>query len=107
MIICSKHEGNGTYREFMFDDADAGEEIHVKTHLRHRADGEVLADDDWTDAGVIKRAGDTLEAAVLKPSRRGKNARTGLVKLDSRFSNEIAALQAIAVNYQPAQALKN
>jgi hypothetical protein len=105
MIICSKHEGNGTYREFKLDDAQSGDEVHVKTHLRHRADGDALSDDDWTDAGVIKRAGDTLEAAVL--ARRGKSAKVGLIKLDSRFTNEIAALQAIAVNYQPAKSLKN
>jgi hypothetical protein len=107
MIICSKHEGNGTYREFMLDDTEAGEEVHVKTHLRHRTDGEALSADDWTDAGVIKRAGDALEAAVLKPGRRGKTAKVGLIKLDNRFTNEIAALQAIAVSYQPPKTLKN
>jgi len=107
MIICSKHEGNGTYREFMLDDTEAADEVQVKTHLRHRTDGEALTGDDWTDAGVIKRAGDTLEAAVLKPGRRGKSAKVGLIKLDDRFSNEIAALQAIAVHYQPVRSLKN
>lgn len=95
MIICSKHEGNGTYREFMLDDAHLGDEVHVKTHLRHRVDGDTVATDDWMDAGIITRAPNGLKAAV-----RGR--RKGLVSLDKLFTNEIAALQAIAVHYVPA-----
>jgi hypothetical protein len=88
MIICSKHEGNGTTREFVIDDAEMGDKVSVKTHL-------VDGDDDWHDAGVITRAGDVLEVSVLKPSRR-------FVKLDKVFPNEVAALQAIAVSYEEA-----
>lgn len=107
MIICSKQEGNGTFREFMFDDTDQGDEVHVKTHLAHRQDGRIVATDDWIDAGMIKRAGAGLEAAVLKPVRRGKAAKPGFVKLQTLFTNEVAALQAIAVNFEPAAQLKN
>jgi hypothetical protein len=96
MIICSKHEGNGTYREFVLDDAELGDEVPVKTHLAHRTDDPTIADDDWTEAGIIVRAPDGLKAAV-----RGKFGKTGFTKLDELFSNEIAALQAIAVHYEP------
>jgi hypothetical protein len=94
MIICSKHEGNGTYREFMLDSTEQGEEVHVKTHLAHRGGNRVVAVDEWTDAGIIRRAPDGLKAAV-----RGK---PGFVDLEKLFTNEIAALQAIAVSYEPA-----
>jgi hypothetical protein len=93
MIICSKHEGNGTYREFMLDSSEDGDEVHVKTHLAHRGGDTVVAVDDWTDAGIIKRAPDGLKAAV--------RAKPGFVDLNKLFTNEIAALQAIAVNYEP------
>lgn len=89
MIICSKHEGNGTYREFVIDDTEMGDRVEVKTHL-------VKDDENWHEAGIITRAGDVLEASVLKPSRR-------FVKLDKVFPNEIAALQAIAVSYEAAK----
>src|SRR5262249_55223090 len=102
MIICSKHEGNGTYREFMLDDTDLAGEIQVKTHLRHRADGDQRGD-DWIEAGFIKRDPSGVIAAIFKPTRNGKAAK---IKLESTFTNEIAALQAIAVNYQ-APTLKN
>jgi hypothetical protein len=104
MIICSKQEGNGTYREFMLDDADGADEVPVKTHLAHRADGRVIAEDEWTDAGLITRAPGGLKAAVAKPASRGKR---GFVNLESVFTNEIAALQAIAVNFKAATRLKN
>jgi hypothetical protein len=103
MIICSKPEANGTFREFMFDDTHEGHEVRVKTHLAHRTDGHVVAEDGWTEAGVIIRAPEGLKAAVAKPARRGKPA---FVNLDELYSNEVAALQAIAVNYKAAQ-LKN
>jgi hypothetical protein len=103
MIICSKPEANGVFREFVLDDAEEGDKVHVKTHLAHRTDGRVVAEDDWTDAGVITRAPEGLKAAVVKPARRGKPA---FVSLDELYTNEIAALQAIAVNYKATQ-LKN
>ena len=100
MIICSKPEANGAFREFMLDDADAGDEVRVKTHLAHRTDGRIVAEDGWTDAGVITRAPEGLKAAVVKPARRGKPA---FVSLDELYTNEVAALQAIAVNYTATQ----
>ena len=103
MIICSKHEGNGTYREFMLDDAELGQEVRVKTHLAHRAEDRVIATDDWTEAGVITRAPDGLKAAVATPARQG----FALTKLDTLFSNEIAALQAIAQHYEPTAGSTN
>jgi len=106
MIICSKHEGNGTYREFVLDDAEMGDRVPVKTHLAHRAGEITVADDDWRDAGLITRARDGLEASVLKPTRRGARS-ADFVKLDRVFPNEIAALQAIAVHYEAAPALNN
>ena len=89
MIVCSKHEGNGTYREFVIDDAEMGDRVEVKTHL-------VEDDENWHEAGIITRTGNMLEVSVLKPSRR-------FVKLDKVFPNEIAALQAIAVSYEAAK----
>lgn len=106
MIICSKHEGNGTYREFVLDDAEMGDRAPVKTHLAHRAGEITVADEVWHDAGLITRAGDGLEASVLKPSRRGARG-SDLVKLDRVFPNEIAALQAIAVSYEAAPSRQN
>ncbi len=106
MIICSKHEGNGTYREFVLDDAEMGDRVPVKTHLAHRAGEITVSEEDWRDAGLITRARDGLEASVLKPTRRGARS-ADFVKLDRVFPNEIAALQAIAVNYEAAPALKN
>jgi hypothetical protein len=106
MIICSKHEGNGTYREFMLDDAELSDRVPVKTHLAHKAGEITVSDDDWRDAGLITRARDGLEALVLKPSRRGSRS-SDFVKLDRVFPNEIAALQAIAVHYEAAPPLKN
>ena len=97
MIICSKHEGNGTYREFVLDDAEQGDEVAVKTHIAHRSGEDAADDDGWTEAGVIVRAPDGLKAAV-----RARFGKPGFKKLDDVFSNEIAALQAIAVNYEPA-----
>ena len=99
MIICSKHEGNGTYREFVLDDRDLGDKIAVKTHIAHRT-GDITLADDWRDAGVITRSRQGLEAAVLHHGLRGK-----YVKLDRLFSNEIAALQAIALHYEAEPAL--
>jgi len=103
MIICSKPEANGAFREFMLDDTHDGREVHVKTHLAHRTDGRVVADGGWTEAGVITRAPEGLKAAVAKPAHRGKPA---FVSLDELYTNEVAALQAIAVNYTATQ-LKN
>ena len=103
MIICSKPEANGAFREFMLDDANEGREVHVKTHLAHRSDGHVVTEADWTDAGIIIRAPEGVKAAVVKPARRGKPS---FVNLDELYTNEIAALQAIAVNYTATQ-LKN
>lgn len=100
MIICSKHEGNGTYREFVLDDRELGDKIAVKTHLAHRT-GDITLTDDWRDAGVITRSHQGLEAAVLH------SARGGFMKLDKLFSNEIAALQAIALSYEAEAALAN
>jgi len=94
MIICSKHEGNGTYREFVLDDRDTGEKIAVKTHLSRR-DSEPAGADEWREAGVITRLRDGLSATVF---RHGPRAST--IKLDKIFPNEIAALQAIAVTYE-------
>ena len=107
MIICSKHEGNGTYREFVLDDREMGEKVPVKTHLARRAGSvTVTNDDDWCDAGVITRARDGLEASVLLPARRGARS-SDFVKLDRLFPNEIAALQAIAVTYVAGPVLTN
>lgn len=100
MIICSKQEANGSFREFMLDDAVEAPEVPVKTHLAHRADGRVIAEEEWTDAGVITRAPNGLKAAV---AGRGKR----FVKLDSTFTNEVAALQAIAMHFKPAARLKH
>lgn len=105
MIICSKDEGNGTYREFMLDDADMGDKAAVKTHVAQRANGETIAEDDWREAGVITRAQNGVEVAVLRSIRRGRNS--DFVKLDQVFPNEIAALQAIAKHYVPQSTLKN
>jgi hypothetical protein len=98
MIICSKHEGNGTYREFIVDDAKLDAEVQVRTHLAHRSEDGTMAEDDWAEAGVITRAPEGVQAAVATRRQRGKAA---LVKLDELFSNEIAALQAIALHYEP------
>ena len=107
MIICSKHEGNGTYREFVLDDAQMGDRVPVKTHLAHRAGEITVADDQWHEAGLITRARDGLEASVLKPTRRGSTRSADFVKLDRVFPNEIAALQAIAVTFEAAPQLTN
>ena len=106
MITCSKHEGNGTYREFILDDAQTGERVPVKTHLAHRAGEVTVSDDEWRDAGLITRARDGLEASVLVPSRRGTRT-AAFVKLDRVFPNEIAALQAIAVSFEETAQLTN
>lgn len=103
MIICSKQEGNGTFREFMLDDTAAGDRVPVKTHLAHRTDGQVISGGDWTDAGIITRAPGGLKAAVAKSARRGK---AGFTNLEATYTNEIAALQAIAIAYKSTQ-LKN
>lgn len=100
MIICSKPEANGAFREFMLDDAEAGDAVRVKTHLGRRAEGGVVTEEDWTDAGLIKRSAAGLKAAVLN------GGKPGFVDLDEVYTNEIAALQAIAVHYKDAQ-LKN
>jgi uncharacterized protein YbjT (DUF2867 family) len=97
MIICSKDEGNGTFREFALDNAEIGERARVKTHLAHRTDDGLVADDDWRDAGVIVRAANGVEASILRSVPRGR--RSDFVKLDQVFSNEVAALQAIAKHY--------
>ena len=88
MIICSKTEGNGATREFLLDDTDGSAEVHVRTHSS--------GSDEWHEAGVIVRGGKGLEASVVRSVEQGQ-----FVKLDRVFSNEIAALQAIAVNYRP------
>lgn len=105
MITCSKHEGNGTYREFVLDDAEMGDRVPVKTHLAHRAGDITVGDDDWREAGLIVRARNGLEASVIKPTRRGVAGSADFVKLDRVFPNEIAALQAIAVSYEAAPQL--
>lgn len=91
MIICSKPEADGVTREFLLDDAQTGTEVQVKTHLSGASSGA----NEWYDAGVIIRASNGVEASVLNPSGQGH-----FVKLDRVFTNEIAALQAIAVNYR-------
>jgi len=97
MIICSKREGNGTYREFVMDDREVGERMAVKTHITHRV-GATMATDEWREAGVITRSPKgLLEAAVIRPGPRAV-----LVKIDRFFPNEIAALQAIATSYEAA-----
>jgi hypothetical protein len=105
MIICSKDEGNGTFREFALDNAAFGDKAAVKTHLAHRTDDGIVADDDWRDAGMIVRAANGVEAAILRSVPRGRSS--DFVKLDKVFPNEVAALQAIARHYVPASALKN
>ena len=92
MIICSKPEADGLTREFLLDDAQTGTEVQVKTQLSGASAGA----NEWYDAGVIIRASNGLEASVLDPTDQGH-----LVKLDRVFTNEIAALQAIAVSYRP------
>lgn len=98
MIICSKHEGNGTYREFVLDDRDMGDKVAVKTHVSRRG-CDAVGDDEWREAGVITRSRDGLLATVFRPG-----ARKSIIKLDKVFPNEIAALQAIAVSYDPMPA---
>lgn len=105
MIICSKDEGNGTFREFALDNATFGDKAPVKTHLAHRTDGGTVADDEWRDAGIITRAQGGVEALILRSVRRGRQS--DFVKLDKLFPNEVAALQAIAKHYVPASTLKN
>lgn len=87
MIICSKQEENGATREFLIDQ-DSGTEVYVRTHIANR--------DDWSEAGIIMRNDQGLEVAVLNPDASGD-----FVKLEMTFSNEVAALQAIAVSYRP------
>jgi len=101
MIICSKREENGAYREFVLDDREFSDKIAVKTHIARGA-GDIARGDDWRDAGVITRCRQGLEAAVVNHGLRGK-----FVKLDKLFSNEIAALQAIALHYEAEPALAN
>ncbi len=105
MIICSKDEGNGTFREFALDNAEFGDKAPVKTHLAHRTDGGMVADDEWRDAGVIVRAQGGVEASILRSVRRGRMS--DFVKLDKLFPNEVAALQAIAKHYVAASTLNN
>jgi hypothetical protein len=90
MIICSRREDNGSTREFLIDEDD-GLEICVKTHK-----GET---DGWAAAGFITRAHHGIEVAVLNPLARGQ-----YIKLDRTFRNEVAALQALAVSYNPVEA---
>lgn len=85
MIICSKDEGNGTLREFVLDDTDPRNEVQVRTHLS--------TERSWVYAGVITRAADGLEAAVA-------DTPGDFVKLKTTFTNEVAALQAIARHYK-------
>ena len=105
MIICSKDEGNGTFREFALDDAAPGEKTAVKTHLAHKTDDGLVADDDWRDAGIIVRGAKGVEAAILRSVRRGRTS--DFVKLEQVFANEVLALQAIAKHYVPATVGKN
>jgi hypothetical protein len=93
MIICSKPEANGATREFLIDDTQLGAEVPVRTHLSG-LDG---AEQEWSEAGVIVRDGTGVIASVVRQA-----ADRGIfVKLEKHFTNEIAALQAIAVSYQP------
>ena len=87
MISCSKQEDNGATREFLIDQ-DSGAEVYVRTHIANR--------DDWSEAGIIMRGDEGLEVAVSNPKATGS-----FVKLNMTFTNEIAALQAIAVSYRP------
>ncbi|MEQ1867049.1 MAG: hypothetical protein ABL996_20605 [Micropepsaceae bacterium] len=105
MIICSKDEGNGTFREFALDNAAFGDKAAVKTHLAHRTDEGFVADDEWRDAGMIKRADGGVEASILRSVRRGRMS--DFVKLDKVFPNEVAALQAIAKHYVASTTLNN
>lgn len=97
MIICSKQEGNGTFREFLVDDAGSEDEIQVKTHLAHRVSGSVITETEWMDAGVITRSPHGLRASVAK-AVHGKGQ--AFVVLNRTFNNEVAALQAIALNFE-------
>jgi hypothetical protein len=92
MIICSKHEGNGTYREFVLDDTQLSTNVHVRTYLAQP--DQAVSDNDWTDAGVITRVPDGLRASVRR------RFQAGFTNLDDVFPNEIAALQAIALSFE-------
>jgi hypothetical protein len=105
MIICSKDEGNGTFREFALDNAEMGEKTAVKTHLAHRTDEGMVADDDWRDAGIIVRGDRGVEASIVRSVRRGRMS--DFVKLEQVFANEVLALQAIAKHYVPASTANN
>jgi hypothetical protein len=96
MIICLKNEGDGYVREFRVDDAGNPDRVPVETKLTHRVevDGkeEVKTDEPPHPAGSIIRLGNGRFAAAV-------TARDGLIEIEQQFSNEIAALQAIAAKF--------
>ena len=96
MIICLKNEGDGYVREFRVDDTGNPDKAAVETKLTHRVevDGkeEVQTDEPPHTAGSIIRLSDGRYAAAV-------SARDGLIEIEKQFSNEIAALQAIAAKF--------
>jgi len=96
MIICLKNEGDGYVREFRVDDAGNPARAPVETKLTHRVevDGkeEFEMDEPPHPAGSIIRLGNGCFAAAV-------SARDGLIEIEQQFSNEIAALQAIAAKF--------
>ena len=98
MIICIKNEGDGYVREFRVDDAGNPDRAPVETKLTHKVevDGreEVQTDEPAHPAGSIIRLGNGRYAAAV-------SATDGLIEIEQQFSNEIAALQAIAAKFGP------
>ena len=98
MIICLKNEGDGYVREFRVDDAGNPDRVPVQTKLTHKieVDGkeEIETDEPAHPAGSIIRLGNGRFAAAV-------SAREGLIEIEQQFSNEIAALQAIAAKFGP------
>ena len=98
MIVCLKNEGDGYVREFRLDDAGNPDRVPVETLLTHRVevDGkeEVQTDEPPHPAGSIIRLNNGRFAAAV-------TAREGLIEIEQQFSNEIAALQAIAAKFGP------
>lgn len=98
MIVCLKNEGDGYVREFRVDDAGNPDRAAVETLLTHKVevDGveEVKTDETAHPAGSIIRLNNGRYAAAV-------TAHEGLIEIEQQFSNEIAALQAIAAKYGP------
>jgi len=98
MIVCLKNEGDGYVREFRLDDAGNPDRVPVETLVKRtvEVDGveEETTDEPPHPAGSIIRLGNGRYAAAV-------TAHEGLIEIEQQFSNEIAALQAIAAKFGP------